>query len=230
MYESNFNRIEQKYLMDKRQYINFFEKIRKHIEKDKFYTAIICNIYFDNENNDMIINSLEKPLFKQKVRLRSYNIPKITDDVFLEVKTKYKRIVTKRRIKVSLQDFNHYLKTNEFNHQNQIMKEIDYLFKLYNLKPVYFLAYDRKSFHGIENKDLRITVDEKLRSRKNNLNLNEGDQGEYYFKDDTYIMEIKYKDALPLWLVNSLSDLKIYPTSFSKIGSVYTKDLEVGLC
>ncbi len=230
MYESNFNRIEQKYLMNKSQYINFFEQIRKHIEKDKFCAANICNIYFDNENKDMIINSLEKPLFKQKVRLRSYNVPKITDDVFLEVKTKYKKIVTKRRIKVNLQDFNHYLKTNEFADQDQIMKEIDYLFHLYNLKPVYFLAYDRKSFHGIENTDLRITVDEKLRSRKNNLNLNEGDQGKYYFKDDTYIMEIKYKDALPLWLVKSLSDLKIYPTSFSKIGSVYTKDMEGYLC
>ncbi len=230
MYESNFNRIEQKYLINKTQYTKLFEQIRKHIEKDKFYSAIICNLYFDNENKDMIINSLEKPLFKQKVRLRSYNVPSITSDVFLEIKTKYKQTVTKRRTKINLQEFNHYLKTKEFNHQNQIMKEIDYLFQFYNLKPAYFLAYDRKSFHGIENKELRITIDEKLRSRKNNLNLNEGDQGEYYFKDNTYIMEIKYKEALPLWLVNSLSDLKIYPTSFSKIGSIYTKDLEADLC
>lgn len=230
MYESNFNRIEQKYLLTREQYKSLFNKINDYIEKDKYYSSKICNIYFDNEHEEMITHSIEKPMFKQKVRLRSYEIPTEDDDVFLEVKTKYKRVVTKRRIKVKLKDFNHYLKTGKYNHQNQIMREIDYLFSYYHLRPFYFLAYDRKSYRGIQNSSLRITVDEKLRSRKNNLFLNKGDEGKYYFNDETYIMEIKFLNALPLWLVRSLSELEIYPVSFSKLGSIYKKERNEKIC
>lgn len=230
MYENIFNRIEQKYLLTKEQYINLFTRINEYIAKDKYYRSKICNIYFDNEQKEMITHSIEKPLFKQKVRLRSYEVPSENDDVFLEVKIKYKKVVTKRRIKVNLKDFNHYLKTGIYNDKDQIMREINYLFCYYHLKPFYFLAYDRKSFHGTENEDLRITVDKNLRSRRDKLYLNEGDSGKYYFKKETYIMEIKYLNALPLWLVRSLSDLKIYPISFSKLGSVYKKDMEEKLC
>lgn len=230
MYEDVFNRVELKYIISKKQHDEFIKKIKNYIKKDKYYQSKICNIYFDNESCDMIINSIEKPMFKQKVRLRSYDVPKTNDDVFLEVKTKYKKVVTKRRIKVKLKEFNEYLESGKYNHNNQIMKEIDYLFNYYKLKPSYFLAYDRISFCGIESKDLRITIDENLRSRKNDLYLNLGDKGKKYFKDKTYIMEIKHLNALPIWLVRSLSELKIYPVSFSKLGSVYKKEMEDNLC
>lgn len=230
MYEDVFNRIELKYLLSEKQHNEFINKIKDYVKKDKYYLSKICNIYFDNETNDMIINSIEKPMFKQKVRLRSYDIPTLNDDVFLEVKTKYKKVVTKRRIKVKLKEFNNYINKGKYNDNDQIMKEIDYLFKYYKLKPKYFLAYDRKSFCGRKSKNLRITIDENLRSRKNDLYLNLGDKGKKYFKNKTYIMEIKYLDALPLWLVRSLSDLKIYPVSFSKLGSVYKKEMEENLC
>ena len=230
MYENNFNRIEQKYLLTKNQYKSLFNKINEYIEKDKYYNSKICNVYFDNEQEEMITHSIEKPVFKQKVRIRSYEIPSLDDDVFLEVKTKYKKVVTKRRIKVKLNDFNHYLKTGKYNYEDQIMREIDYLFSYYHLKPFYFLAYDRKSYRGIQDNNLRITVDANLRSRRDNLSLNKGDEGEYYFKDGMYIMEIKYLNALPLWLVRSLSDLKIYPTSFSKLGNIYKKERSEKVC
>lgn len=230
MYENKFNRVEQKYLITKEQYQNLFNKIDEHIEKDKYYNSKICNIYFDNEQEEIINRSIEKPPFKQKIRLRSYKIPSLDDNVFLETKTKYKHIVTKRRIKVKLKDFNNYLETGKYNEQSQIMKEIAYLFSYYNLKPFYFVAYDRKSYYCKEDKNLRITVDGNLRSRKDNLSLNKGDNGKKYFSTDTYIMEIKYLNGLPLWLVRSLSELKIYPVSFSKLGSIYMKEMEEKMC
>lgn len=230
MYENIFKRVEEKYLLTKEQYNKLFKNIDKYIEKDKYYETTICNIYFDNDNNDLIIDSMEKPIYKHKVRLRSYNIPKIDDDVFLEIKFKYKSIVGKRRIKLKLKEFNNYIDKGIYDVDNQIMKEIDYLFKLYNLNKSYYIAYDRKSYREKNNSNLRITIDTNLRSRRDNLSLELGDKGDKYFDNEMYIMEIKTLGAIPLWLVNNLSTLGIYPISFSKYGSIYVKNKEEILC
>lgn len=226
MYENIFKRVEQKYVLTEQEYKLLFKKINKHLKKDKYFKSTICNIYFDTINNDLIINSLEKPIFKEKIRLRSYQVPSINDDVFLEIKEKYKGIVGKRRIKIKLKDFYTYLETNNYDKDNQIMNEINYYFKYYDLKPAIYIAYDRLSYCGADDNSLRITIDSNLRSRNSDLNLELGDAGKCYFKDKNYIMEIKTLGSMPLWLVRSLSELKIYPTSFSKYGSIYQKELK----
>ncbi len=226
MYESIFKRVEEKYILTLEQWNLLFQKINKYIEKDKFPKSTICNIYFDTEDNKLIINSLEKPIYKEKVRLRSYNIPNLDDNVFLEIKSKYKGTVGKRRIKLKLSEFYRYLYNNNVPCDEQIMKELDYLFKYYKLIPSYFIAYDRKSYRGCLEKDLRITIDSNLRSRKEDLKLELGDAGKKYFDSDKCIMEIKTLGAMPLWLVRNLSELQIYPVSFSKYGSIYKKQKE----
>lgn len=226
MYENIFKRVEQKYVLTEQEYKLLFKKINKCLKKDKYFKSTICNIYFDTINNDLIINSLEKPIFKEKIRLRSYQVPSINDDVFLEIKEKYKGIVGKRRIKIKLKDFYTYLETNNYDKDNQIMNEINYYFKYYDLKPAIYIAYDRLSYCGVDDNSLRITIDSNLRSRNSDLNLELGDAGKCYFKDKNYIMEIKTLGSMPLWLVRSLSELKIYPTSFSKYGSIYQKELK----
>lgn len=229
-YNNIFRRVEEKYLLTKDQYTKLFEKINDHIEEDEYFKTTICNIYFDNDNNDLIINSLEKPVYKTKVRVRSYGVPKMNDSVFLEIKSKYSKIVGKRRIKLSLKEFNNYLKKRKYDENNQIMKEIDYLFKIYQLKPSYFIGYDRLSYREINNSNLRITIDTNLRSRRDHLSLENGDNGRNYFDEELYIMEIKTLDAMPLWLVRNLSNLGIFPISFSKYGSIYTRDKEECIC
>lgn len=222
MNELVFRRVEQKYLLTQEQRERLFKMIDDYIEKDDYFESTICNIYFDDCHNRMIIESIEKPPFKVKLRLRSYGVPKMEDKVFLEIKNKYNGIVGKRRIKMKFSDYCDYLE-NGCCLDGQIMKEIDYYFKKYSLKPSIFVGYDRKSYRGCENKSLRITIDENLRSRTTELSLDMGDFGEKYFDKPTYIMEIKALDGLPLWLVRSLSELKIYPQSFSKVGNIYKK-------
>lgn len=60
MYENVFQRVEQKYLLDEEQKKLLFEKINFYLKKDKFYESIICNIYFDNTNHDLIVHPLEE--------------------------------------------------------------------------------------------------------------------------------------------------------------------------
>lgn len=224
MYENVFQRVEEKYLLTKKQKELLFKKINSYLEKDEFFESTICNIYFDTKNSDLIVNSLEKPIYKEKIRLRSYQVPDLEDNVFLEIKEKYNGVVGKRRIKLKLKDFYNYLDNHANQEDSQIMREIDYYFEYYKLIPAVYIAYDRKSYRGRENKNLRITIDTNLRSRKDDLRLELGDAGNKYFKKDYYIMEIKTLGAMPLWLVRSLSELGIYPTSFSKYGSIYAKE------
>lgn len=220
-----FKRIEKKYLLTKEQYTSLLKEVEEHLEKDKYFKSTICNVYFDTDNYDLIVESLEKPTYKLKVRLRSYNIPDLNDKVFLEIKNKYKGLVGKRRVKITLKDFYNYLENDIFpSCDKQIMSEIDYLFKKYNLKPKQYIAYDRESYYDKNNKNFRITFDKNLRSRNEDIRLEYGDAGKLHFKNNTYIMELKTLDALPLWFTKVLNKLKIYPTSFSKYGKIYIKN------
>ncbi len=223
-----FQRIEQKYVLSEDEYNSLFEKINRYIEKDKYYQSTICNIYFDNESDDLIVKSMEKPIYKEKVRVRSYNTPDVNDNVFLELKGKFKGVVFKRRVEVKLEELYKYIETGELpNVSNmQIMKEIDYVIKRYNLKPKIYLAYDRLSFYDKNDINFRITFDSNLRSRKDDLKLELGDAGRLYDNNKFYIMELKSLTAIPLWFIKILSELKIYPKSFSKYGRIYCKSKE----
>ena len=223
-----FRRVEQKYVLTEDEYHKLFSEIKQYIEKDKYYQSTICNIYFDNESDDLIVKSMEKPIYKEKVRIRSYNTPNINDHVFLELKGKYKGVVFKRRVSVKLGELYKYIKTGEIpdTSNKQIMNEIDYIIKKYNLKPKIYLAYDRLSFYDKNDINFRITFDSNLRSRNNNLKLELGDGGKLYNTDKFYIMELKSLTAIPLWFIRILSRLKIYPKSFSKYGNIYCKNKE----
>lgn len=221
-----FRRIEQKYVLTLEEYEKLFEKINKRIARDKYFKSTICNLYLDTENSDLIIKSIDKPMYKEKIRVRSYDVPSKDDTIFLELKGKYDGVVFKRRIKLRLDEFYNYIETGEKPIlDNQIMDEIDYVVKRYNLKPKMFLAYDRYSYYDIDDKNFRITFDTNLRSREDNLFLENGDAGKLYSKDKFYIMELKSLKSLPLWFVDILSDLKIYPRSFSKYGNIYKKGM-----
>ena len=226
MFDDVIRRKEIKYILTLDQYNKLMERIGDKIEKDQYFKSTICNIYFDTDNDDLIIKSIEKPRYKEKIRLRSYVIPKLDTEVFLEIKKKLKGEVYKRRIKIKLKDFYKYIESGELsNEKEQITKELDYSFKYYDLKPRIYLAYDRLSYYDKDSEDFRITFDMNIRSRKDDLRLEHGDKGDLLFEDGSIIMETKTLGSYPLWFVKVLSELKIYSQSFSKYGSIYTKNL-----
>lgn len=224
MYDKIFKRVEIKYLLDEEEKNKLFNRINSYLEKDEYYKSTIGNIYFDNKDNDLIVTSLEKPLFKEKIRVRTYKTPNLNDDVFFEIKNKYNGIVGKRILKMSLKEYYNFLENEESD--NQILKEIKYQIDYYKLTPKIYIAYDRYSYKGKEDNNLRITFDSNLRSRRDDLKLESGDYGILYFDKPHYIMEIKTLETLPMWLVKILSELKIYPKSFSKYGSIYKKECD----
>ncbi len=216
-----FNRIEKKYMLNQKQYDTLLKKLKNYMVPDEHGSSSISNIYFDTKDFDLIKRSIEKPIYKEKVRLRSYEIPSLDTNVFLEMKKKYKKVVNKRRIEIPLQDAYDYMQKEKL--ESQIEKEIAYTFHLYQLLPKMFIAYERLAFTGIEDCDFRITFDSNIRFRLTDLRLELGNSGSLILPESTYIMEVKANFSYPLWFTEILSTLRLYPISFSKYGSAYQK-------
>lgn len=228
-YQSAFKRVEKKYLLTPKQFDEFRKHTEKRITLDQYGLHTICNIYYDTDQYDLIRYSIEKPKYKEKLRLRSYGVPTKESNVFVELKKKYKGIVYKRRTSMTLEEAHNYLDLRQkAPKDSQIIHEINYFLEYYKPKGKLFLAYDRLAYFGSENPALRLTVDQNIRSRKKDIDLSAGDYGEPLMKDKYYLMEIKVPGAMPIWLAEILSSLGIYPHSFSKYGNIYKKSLITG--
>lgn len=234
-----FNRIEKKYIINRTQKKQLLRAVRKNMNKDNYHKSEVYNIYFDNQNYDSIINSIDWIDFKAKIRARNYQG---YDRVFLEIKTKIydpeENIGYKRRVKISLHDYEELVNNNktlaELIQKNepsprniQIAKEIDYLIKKLDLSPRILVMYNRESYKNNDN--LRITFDENLRYRNKDLSFIPQKNDTMYFKDNyNTIMEVKAHGVIPLWLANVMTEAKVYPKQFSKIGNIYQKIIKKG--
>ena len=217
-----FRRVEKKYIITKKQYLLLKEAIKDKMVEDEYGKSKICNIYFDTNQYDLISHSITKPIFKDKVRLRSYNLPQKNSTVYLEIKRKYDGVVSKRRTEIILEDFYqcHSIQ-NTKKEKSQIEKELDYYYKFYNLEPAMFLSYDRVAYYDKDNKDFRLTIDKNIVARNYDLYIEKGNYGTKILNKDTLIMEVKTLGATPIWFVKLLENFKIYPSSFSKYGEAY---------
>lgn len=222
-----FKRYEKKYLIDEKQYTALLERIRYKMLPDSYGTTTICNLYYDTPDKLLIRRSLDKPLYKEKLRLRCYDVPKDNSMAFIEIKKKFRGIVYKRRLAVTYKQARDYLPNGYLEVENQIKKEIDWFCRSYeNLTPAVALFYTRTAYFSKENPDLRITFDKDICYRNNDLELSLGSYGTKLLKEGQYLMEIKIPAAMPVWLAHDLSELSIHPTSFSKYGRAFLKNIE----
>ena len=218
----NFKRTEKKYLITIDQYESFMMDINNHIKEDVYTSFTVNNIYYDTDDDYLIRRSIAKPLYKEKLRLRGYNEVQ-NNEAFLEIKKKFDKVVYKRRINVNINELGKELTSLQTN--NQISKELDYFIDRYDPKPKYYLGYKRDAYAGVNEPSLRITIDSDITYRFSDLVLNHGLYGKKLLDDNQLIMEIKTDNAMPLWLVKALNENQIYPTSYSKVGNVYKKEL-----
>ncbi|MFV0413293.1 MAG: polyphosphate polymerase domain-containing protein [Oscillospiraceae bacterium] len=221
-----FERHEGKYLLTGNQYKVLFERLQEYMLPDEYGLHTISSVYYDTDEFDIIRHSLEKPSYKEKLRLRSYGTPGEADTVFLELKKKCGGITYKRRVPLPLREAERYMQLGEFPHETgQIFYEINWMVNRYNPAAKVVLSYDRLALYGREDSELRITFDANIRWRNDNLSLSEGSYGRLLIGEGERLMEIKTLKTLPYWLSALLSELKIYPVSFSKYGRVYQTHL-----
>lgn len=229
-----FNRYENKYIFNTKVYEKVQSRLSEHMELDEYNkqneTYTISNLYYDTPDNYLIRTSLQKPKYKEKLRLRAYGVPDIDGKVYIEIKKKVAGLVNKRRSSLTLNEAYEFLQTGIIPdakpYQNrQVLGEISYILKMYELRPALYLAYDRRAYFGAGQQDLRISFDCNIRTRRYDLFLESGDYGASLLDEDQWLMEIKTSQSIPEWLGRLLSEYKIYPTSFSKYGVEYTKTI-----
>ncbi|MBQ6092513.1 MAG: polyphosphate polymerase domain-containing protein [Clostridia bacterium] len=227
-YKTIFSRYEKKYVITPRQYHLLMLMIGDRLREDDYGKSTVCNIYFDTPDFRLIRQSLEKPVFKEKLRLRVYNIPRADSAAFVEIKRKYKGIVYKRRVSLRYDEAVDWLcRGRPPALQGQIPREIEYCRSCYGaLQPKVSLFYDREAYVGREDETLRLTFDSNIRFRTHRLDLSLGDGGCRRIDGGRIVMEIKCDIVFPLWLSEALSTLAIFPATFSKYGIAYQTMLQ----
>ncbi len=222
-FKDTFQRIETKYLLEDFQYRAIRERLEGMAQVDEYGKTSILNIYYDTPDFKLIKASLEKPVYKEKLRLRTYGKPEDDTRAFIEIKKKYKGIVYKRRIGMDYSDALEYLnKGGRVKKESQISHEIDYFKSFYKgLKPAMAISYDRIAMAGINDPELRITFDENIRWRVDHMDLKYGNVGQDILKPGQHLMELKIAGAMTMEMAHILDELSIRQTSFSKYGRGY---------
>lgn len=217
MSASVFHRYEYKYLLDEKQARRLLELAGDRLTADIHGLSTIQSLYFDTPDHLLIRRSLEKPLFKEKMRLRSYGLAGPDDPIFWEIKRKCQGLVYKRRIQTT----SRALRAGA-GFDSQIGRELSAFLEQYpSLSPRMLLLYDRTAFFGAG--DLRLTFDRSIRFRTDRLSLSAGLDGSPLLEEGAVLMEIKTAAAIPLWLGRALSQNQIFKTSFSKYGTAFTQ-------
>lgn len=229
---STFERYEMKFQVPKDKKEVLEKIIRQYMVEDKYCKNgekyLIRNIYYDTDDNTLIHFSTTKPIIhKEKLRARKYGtFNDGKDEVFLEIKKKTKGIVSKRRVKLTSKELDllineKIIPEKEKYIDQQVLKEILYMITIYDLKPAVFISYERLAFFDKNDPTFRITFDDCINTRRYNIDFENDEKGVEILPSDTYLMEVKIVNGIPMWFARALSELQIYTSSFSKYGTEF---------
>lgn len=222
-YQAVFERYELKYMLTAEQKAYVLEAIKPYMALDQYGRDTIRNIYYDTDNYRLIRRSIEKPAYKEKLRIRSYKRVSSESPVFVELKKKYKSVVYKRRLVMPEQEAMEWMETKRHRESGtQISNEIEYFLEYYEtLQPRVFLSYEREAYYALDGSEFRVTFDENILCREEELSLEADVYGTPLLDEGQCLMEIKCSGGIPMWMTEILSKEKLYKTSFSKYGTYY---------
>lgn len=214
-----FCRRELKFLVDDAQRTALEQIFVQKMAPDIFPHSSIRNIYYDTPDFRLIRHSLLKPVYKEKLRLRCYGE---SQEVFLEMKKKYKGIVYKRRIALTEPQAEAFMARTGSLPDTQIGREMVYFRDFYKmLQPQFYLSYERDSWCCPADPGLRVTFDREICFRRTELHLDQMPGGQAILPENLSLLEVKAENAIPLWLTQLLAQHNIRKISFSKYGRTY---------
>jgi len=220
--QSTFKRYEKKYIVTREQYAALINVLSRYMEPDSFGEYLVQNLYYDTDGWDVIRASIEKPAYKEKMRLRWYGEMNQESELFLELKKKYKGVVYKRRLAIPVKK----LPTGSVREivpegGSQIARELDFYMKANAVSGKIYISYWRCAFVGAEDRELRVTFDTDIGFRLDCLDCFHPGDGHFILPQDKMLMEVKTPGGIPVWLARALCENKIFPTAFSKPGVCY---------
>ncbi|WP_455721702.1 VTC domain-containing protein [Agathobacter sp.] len=224
-----FKRCEIKYMIDEKTFDKLMQVMSEHMIADVHGRSTVCSLYFDTPDYLLIRRSMDHPIYKEKLRLRSYGVADEDTQVFVELKKKFNSVVYKRRISMTEKQSQEYLSEHKKIMDTQISREIDYCMRMYKgLAPAVLLSYEREAFYAKDDHEFRVTFDRNILWRDYDLSLCKGIYGAPILEQGQVLMEVKTAGAIPRWMVDFLTENHIYKTSFSKYGTAYRTICEHG--
>ena len=226
-----FQRFELKYLLTDSQQQRVLQAMEPYMEPDAYGNTTIRNVYYDTDTFLLARRSLERPVYKEKLRLRSYDRATAESPVYVELKKKFDHVVFKRRVCLPRQEATDWLTGRRHcGLDSQICREVDFFLNHYGtLGPRVFLAYDRQAYYDRTNRDFRVTFDRAICCRRDRLSLESPVSGVQLLPPGQVLMELKCAGGIPLWMTQTLSREKLYKTTFSKYGMAYKQLIVPGL-
>ena len=251
MFQTVFKRYEKKYIIDGGQYEEVENYLTYNAVPDEYGKSRVCSLYYDTPDNRLIRASLDKPIYKEKLRLRSYGAPTGDGLVFIEIKKKFKGIVYKRRLALTLPAALAFVSGLPYEQAcarwplsdaalaaaalspatRQIARELEVAMDRWlPLVPSMGIACDRVAWAYRPEMFQEREGDELFDSE---LRITFDDCLEYLdchcfhspwrpiIESSESVMEIKSAGPYPPWLVEVLSAERIYPASFTKYGNAY---------
>ena len=222
-------RFELKYRLNRAQRDALCLAMRGHLELDCFGHKTVRNLYCDTANFRLARRSIEKPLYKEKLRIRAYERAAADTPVFIEIKKKFDSVVYKRRITLPCREYLRAVETRQMP-EGQVAREIEALLRFYGptLQPRVLLTYEREAYEPVDGVDFRLTLDQNILWRDTDVDLSAGIHGARLIPEDEFLLEIKTPGGIPLWMVRFLSEHGVYQTSFSKYGAAYAQMAAAG--
>ncbi len=230
MAEQAFARVEKKYLLNEQQFSALTAALSERgFAKQLFGSSTIQSIYYDTDDYQLIRRSLERPAYKEKLRLRCYGAPNGNSMAYAEIKKKYGGVVYKRRTGLPLNQALSAIGMGALPEEcGQIGREINWFLKRYSVSPKAMIIYERDAWLNTATDEARITFDRNIRFRSDCFDMTLPTRGAPLIGDHQILMEIKIEQAWPMWLNRLIRSLDIRPAHFSKYGTAYREYLSKG--
>lgn len=185
----------------------------------------IYSLYFDNPERDCYWEKLRGLRSRRKLRVRLYESTRKASSgaCFVEIKHKHDGRGVKRRLHVPL-DAAMAIVAGAPSPvpirpgEERVLTEIQHLIAERKFEPVCCLRYDRRAyFEENSEADLRITFDEDIRYRMDDLSSLQHGAFDHCLIDESHsVMEVKVTGAVPVWLTQVLRKEKCTPAGRSK--------------
>ena len=232
------SKYEYKYLIPNECLNVLRDMISPFVEADSYmkyggsegYT--VRSIYYDTRQFEFYHDKLEGLKIRKKLRIRGYNEHNGNDIIFLEIKRKNEKAISKDRAPVKYENLHHlftgdiepYILTDN-GIKNAVENSQRFFFHIRrkSLKPIVLVIYEREAFMGKFDRSLRITFDKNLRSTINpDIHMLYNDENIKYSLPHNFVLEVKFHGIFPSWLSAIISSFSFKRQSYSK----YTKCID----
>jgi hypothetical protein len=263
----HFRRVELKYIVPERQVTELVDRISPYLEWDPFLVQqgrksySVSSLYFDSFNLESLFEKEAGWLSRRRIRLRTYDESfTVGTSAFLEIKRRHDFLVSKDRFPVTLDDdvldtrapgMLRRLMAAARERQHPAAEEAMVMEAWFNLRPTALVCYDRIAFVSPADRDLRLTIDRRLKGSWLPQRLDgpitfhgcgihptlgrlmsygaHQSRGPNPLRSSEYvIVELKFAHGIPAWMHQILMNMNMARSAYSKYAFV-VRDLRPNL-